>query len=328
MSSFDENKDSTIRCYHCSKYYPLSYFINKINGTQTKACSICREIDNKSHNNPNTIYHKIKSEIENLRYQLPPCVKCGDDDPDHKEFDHIDPEEKICSIHSCISIEQLKEEVSKCQSLCTKCHRKRSWEQSQLLIGKRSSNPRKIRAREYVNQVKLKIGKCQMTDCKDLFDPSNLSFYEFDHLIPLDTDVPVSRLVAGMYGTARIQVEIDKCRLLCRFCHHEHNKKQQIDRHNSNNLLLIPIKREKRKHPKPVSQRPPKTHEKKCTPEQIKTIREQWNSGKFLLKDLSVSYNITSRYVGNIINNMRSYDPTYVKIFKGSRGGKRIKKSI
>lgn len=59
------------------------------------------------------------------------CVRCGNDDPDDLEFDHVDPTTKKNDIAYAISRYSYRDfvaELSKTQVLCGSCHKnKYSW---------------------------------------------------------------------------------------------------------------------------------------------------------------------------------------------------------
>lgn len=70
-------------------------------------------------------YYKRKNEL--LEILGGKCIKCGI--TDGLEFDHIDPENKNFNIGKCIhgkSIEDLNEELKKCQILCSPCHKEKN----------------------------------------------------------------------------------------------------------------------------------------------------------------------------------------------------------
>ena len=57
------------------------------------------------------------------------CVKCGCDDPNQLEFDHIDASTKTIHISRRIAraIETILEEIEKCQLLCNECHKAKTF---------------------------------------------------------------------------------------------------------------------------------------------------------------------------------------------------------
>lgn len=59
------------------------------------------------------------------------CVKCGEDHPKCLDFHHKPGTIKIKSVsqmsrNGC-SLERVKEEIEKCEVLCSNCHRKETW---------------------------------------------------------------------------------------------------------------------------------------------------------------------------------------------------------
>ena len=59
-----------------------------------------------------------------------PCVRCGESDPVVLEFDHIRGKSANVGtlIHTGVSLERIKVEISLCQVLCSNCHRKKTAE--------------------------------------------------------------------------------------------------------------------------------------------------------------------------------------------------------
>ena len=67
----------------------------------------------------------IQRRISAVEYLGGSCIECGS--LDNLEFDHIDPETKICSIAQASSFSEKRfwNEVDKCQLLCEDCHDKK-----------------------------------------------------------------------------------------------------------------------------------------------------------------------------------------------------------
>lgn len=61
-----------------------------------------------------------------------PCVKCGETDPVVLEFDHIRGKSANVGtlLHTGVSLERIKVEISLCQVLCSNCHRKKTAEEN------------------------------------------------------------------------------------------------------------------------------------------------------------------------------------------------------
>lgn len=58
------------------------------------------------------------------------CVDCGETHPACLEFDHVNPDEKFCSVsklqHAGAPIAKIRREIQKCVVRCSNCHRKRT----------------------------------------------------------------------------------------------------------------------------------------------------------------------------------------------------------
>lgn len=75
----------------------------------------------------------ILAELNQIVFDLlsqRPCIDCGESDPVVLEFDHRDPATKRAAIsegiHACWSIEDLLEEIAKCDVRCANCHRRKT----------------------------------------------------------------------------------------------------------------------------------------------------------------------------------------------------------
>lgn len=55
-----------------------------------------------------------------------PCVDCGESNPLYLDFDHVCGEKILCvsqMVNGCYSLDNLQQEISKCEIRCVKCHR-------------------------------------------------------------------------------------------------------------------------------------------------------------------------------------------------------------
>ena len=85
---------------------------------------------------------------------------------------------------------------------------------------------RQKKAREYINQAKILIGKCQICDLP--VDSKRFHEFHFDHI---DPSTKLSRIGSmTSYSLQVIKNEIDKCQLLCYICH---MKRTQEEGHRS-----------------------------------------------------------------------------------------------
>jgi len=214
-----------ITCTHCFREMDSSYFVSfKRSRKPTKNCYFCRK-KQLPKNSKEKYYVNVKS-------KLSPCVMCGDSDPTHLDFDHIG--NKTSEVNKMTTINDIKLEIENCQSLCMKCHRKKTFQEIQkkkqkytLNMTNQAKKRREFRQRNYEYRCKRKIdiGGCQNSHCKDVFDSDNLMFYEFDHI---DRESK-TRCVSKMNGSLKkVEEEIQKCRLLCGYCHRNHTREQFI----------------------------------------------------------------------------------------------------
>lgn len=105
-------------CSECSKNYRKSYY----DGHRKEAI----EYSLKS-----TKRRKIESQQFIWDYLLEnPCVVCKESDPIVLEFDHRDPSNKISSVSDMVndklSIKKIKNEIEKCDVLCSNCHKRKT----------------------------------------------------------------------------------------------------------------------------------------------------------------------------------------------------------
>ena len=118
-------------------------FKNKGLGIKHSECRECTRLFVKNHYNKNKDYYLKKTRKRNgvLRVEIfvyirqylskNPCIDCGESDIVVLEFDHkggdfikIDAVSKL--IRSRVSIDRIKEEISKCDVRCANCHRRKT----------------------------------------------------------------------------------------------------------------------------------------------------------------------------------------------------------
>lgn len=118
-------------------------FKNKNLGIKHSECKECTRLFVKNHYNKNKAYYLNKTSERNraLRSEIfdyikqyllnNPCVDCGESDIVVLEFDHkggdfikIDAVSKL--IRYRVSIDKIKEEISKCDVRCANCHRRKT----------------------------------------------------------------------------------------------------------------------------------------------------------------------------------------------------------
>lgn len=294
-------------CSDCNKEGNISQFINLTNGRETKTCLTCRL---KSINS-NTVRKELPKIIEQYKDK---CEICEDDNLSHIQFDHIDPKMKYKNITSLSNIDDLYEELNKVRTLCGKCHAKQTRIQQDEInieinrnIDKTNKTmmymlARKERNRKYVNDIKIKIGKCQEKGCTDIFDSTILSFYEFDHIDYNTKCKEISEMARSTYSIQRLQEEIDKCVLNCQYCHRLKTNIQNKEKIEEFKNLL---------EPKPNKE---KIIIVKLNFEMASQLRIDYSSKNYTVKDLVKKYNISNTNVYRVLKNIIWKDKNYNSI--------------
>lgn len=129
-------------CYQCGDEKPLEGFNvckSRADGRQSR----CRECDrkaaveyyqaNKAKFASRRIKYRERNRLWIWEYLLEhPCIDCDEKDPRVLEFDHIDPSTKIEAISSMSSnakLQDIIDEVAKCEVRCANCHRIKTYDQ-------------------------------------------------------------------------------------------------------------------------------------------------------------------------------------------------------
>lgn len=77
---------------------------------------------------------KVMGSIEKLK--AVPCMDCGNRfPPECMDFDHRDPAEKLFSVADkigALGLEKLLQEIKKCDTVCSDCHRIRTKKQNEI----------------------------------------------------------------------------------------------------------------------------------------------------------------------------------------------------
>jgi len=117
---------------------------------------------------------------------------------------------------------------------------------------------RRESSRKYVNEVKLKMGKC--SDCSVKVKPETTFCFDFDHIDRKNKKIDISRMVTRGYSSELIDTEIAKCRLLCCKCHRIFTFKQ-MNYIDYNKPLKLPEQEVKKD--KPIVDKPKKVKKDK-----------------------------------------------------------------
>ena len=132
------------QCQACKELLPTDEFNKnkaKKDGLQPR-CRKCHNEDSRRYYSENKEYHleyigiKKRENIALLKQEVRkaksvPCLDCGVEYPPYvMDFDHVrgDKLGNISSlIHNSISIQTLRDEIAKCDIVCSNCHRERSF---------------------------------------------------------------------------------------------------------------------------------------------------------------------------------------------------------
>ena len=151
-------------------------------------------------------YVERRQAVEQLK--AVPCAECGQQYPTYiMDFDHRDPATKAFEISTNVARRawgKLLAEISKCDVVCARCHRLRSWNPPQ----------KPLRERQKLVHL-LKAVPC--ADCGESFHHSQM---DFDHVrgTKLGQVPKMSSLVA-------IRAEAAKCEIVCANCHRERSQR-------------------------------------------------------------------------------------------------------
>ena len=293
----DMNID-TKECWCCKKRQHIRNFISLINGTETKTCLTCRDVNNNK-------VSPLKESYRQLKRNMPPCTDCGDDNPDHLEFNHINPPTKRGQVCSMTTIATQLEESEGCDSKCKKCHivhtafqrpPKRPW--ADLRRQERSRI-----AREFVNNYKMLLCGCQNPNCKDKFDKNVLAFYEFHHKDFRNKLFNISKMLNGGFSIEAIMKELEKCILLCAYCHKIETMAEWAKRREYYTSLDRPLIKRKKKE-----------NTIKLTFDDASEIRKSYNEQNVTMKQLAEKFNVAYSTIWNVVNNILHKNETYERL--------------
>ena len=284
--------------WQCRIEQHIRNFISLVNGTETKTCLTCRDVNNERNR-----MSPLRQSYANLKKNMPPCNVCGDDDPDHLEFNHINPPTKRGEVCKMTTVATQLEEREGCDSKCKKCHTvhtafqrppKRAW-------GNPYRQERVRLAREFVNNYKIFLCGCQNPKCKDKFDKNVLSFYEFHHRNFRNKLYNIAQMVGAGFSIDSIIKELEKCILLCAYCHKIETRAERVERRQYYTSLDRPlIKRKKNKR-------------NKLSADDAKEIRRLYTEQKMTAKQVAEQFNVSKSTIWGIVNNKRHKDETYKK---------------
>jgi hypothetical protein len=224
-SSKDFQSDATMRQHHtkvhdeklpnCECDECEKEFFKK-NGRR-KYCDDCKyDSHYKGENNPNykgkidyvkdIKKHRICS--ENGCKESRPEALCFHHNPEYKKRDSV----SRMAITSKYSLEDLKQEIQKCELICQNCHRERHAD-TQRFNGKSQDTDDKNTKAGLVRTLK-KEGSCSNEDC----DESQPYCLDFHHIKEENKNASIDKIV-GEGDMKELKSELEKCELLCVNCH-------------------------------------------------------------------------------------------------------------
>jgi hypothetical protein len=158
--------------------------------------------------------------IRKRKREMGPCVDCGESNVLLLQNDHVRGEKKT-SVSQMRGKRTIEMELEKTEIRCIMCHRKRTFG---MMFARPLAQPNhrntlnKQKNRNYINQIKLQKGACEMCARKVTDDPIDLACFDFDHKDRSTKVSEVSKL-AESWDVTKIDREVEKCRLLCAACH-------------------------------------------------------------------------------------------------------------
>lgn len=127
------------QCSNCSLEKDESEFHwrNKTKDLKSSWCKVCVSTLTKQRHENNPEYFRNRNKIRRRRLQewlseqkSKPCLDCGNCFPPIcMDFDHIgnDKEGNIAYLINATSFSKVKEEIAKCEVVCSNCHRIRTY---------------------------------------------------------------------------------------------------------------------------------------------------------------------------------------------------------
>lgn len=195
-------KDDEKKCNRCQCIRNIDQYINN-----SSYCQKCQENMRQKSLKKHARYRQLL-----LDYKIKmggKCVDCGVNDLRILEFDHIKGD-KINNVKRLYNLDKIHQEVKKCELRCVNCHMKK------LPLKEERSTKRGQRAKNFVNSIKINIGKCLKCGW---FDIKYLQVLHFDHIDRNSKKYTIGRLVSTGKSNNLILHEINKCQLLCANCH-------------------------------------------------------------------------------------------------------------
>lgn len=195
-------------CKECRKAYNRKYYKDNPGyfeayreGNQDRLNKLAQEANRQSKKKRYALIKVLK--------ESSPCMDCGYHYPYFvMDFDHRDPSLKRAGVNTLVKTlvpwGEVLEEISKCDLVCTRCHRLRTYKGQNCYRTRRFEQHRSV-----LDELKSTI---PCLDCGGQFKPCQM---DFDHIH--SKLVNVARLVAE--PPDKLSIELGKCHLVCANCH-------------------------------------------------------------------------------------------------------------
>jgi hypothetical protein len=122
------------RCSLCKEWKDKSCFVKHVtrkDGLHNRCKNCCRIKKREIARNARDILRKMKAERG--------CKYCGQNDVLFLDYHHIDPKQKIKSVTRLTTLRAMLREASKCDVVCSHCHRRIN--EGQYLLPKELATP-------------------------------------------------------------------------------------------------------------------------------------------------------------------------------------------
>ena len=225
--------------------------LDVVHKKRTSQCRTCQDAANK----PSRNQIACKLEWERMKREAcathggcpkPGCTEKGMASWVCMSADHLDPKTKVYMLSHYAwwasptrGVEAMRREALKVQWMCRCCHRLEPTSAAgQIRSGTRPSYERVREKEAYVNEYKLKVGKCLYDGCERLVTAKNVRSFDLDHKDPKQKATHETHphlIEKGQLGgvggivhktstsLADVKNELDeelrKCALLCANCH-------------------------------------------------------------------------------------------------------------
>jgi hypothetical protein len=216
------DKNKKIKCRVCSKSKSVSDFYCGNLALHDFICKHCLSVIRSKYTKENRLKINERNALNRRKWVnyiklegLDVCSKCGYNKCSSAvEFHHKDPEKKKFKISDFCgtklfteeNIKKLKEELKKCKVLCAICHREEHHKDGK---------------NKWLEHFKLRgwgvCSKCGYCKCQWAI--------EFHHKDPKEKELSINKFIHTHRCTEenikKIELEIEKCEVLCAVCHRE-----------------------------------------------------------------------------------------------------------